>query len=94
MYSLGVEHFGTMAPITFQLLQAKLPYNFGRWRDYANFIANLQQFSTTIELNTYMRGDGSWSKPIFFPFDPITNALAMHMITQGHVACFVVRKTI
>jgi hypothetical protein len=52
---LGVECFGVIIPTTFHLVQAKLPCNFGGWKNYADFVVDLQQFSTTIKSNAYAR---------------------------------------
>jgi hypothetical protein len=40
-YHVGIKHFGKMISTTVKLLQAKLPCDFGGWKDYANFLAKL-----------------------------------------------------
>jgi hypothetical protein len=46
----------------------------------------------TIKLDTYAKRLGT--NKIVFLFGPTTNILAMGVTTQGHAACFVVKKPI
>ncbi len=82
--SVGIEHFGIMIPTTFQLLHAKIPYNFGKWKDCVDLLATLWWFATLIELNT-CKENGVGANEIVSLSDPTTNTTAMAMTTQGDV---------
>jgi hypothetical protein len=52
--SLDIKWFGAMMCDSIELLCAKLPYNFGGWRDFLVFHNKFERFTQNIKMDTYL----------------------------------------